>query len=761
MSREQRLQNRKKSIEQRRKEEYHKKRKDAPKKQTVIQARKREQARKRREKIKNDPQKNAEAKKREHERYLKRKSEGKLKPRAEMGKHQKRLIQRKNRAAVRRHRAKKKEECQVDQRSKEEDGGIAANQSKEDQETSQNIVSLNVGCDVIDQVVVIEKTPSLKVLQGKQIQKKNRAALRKQLKEALDAKDKLQKKVWRQQKKIQKLKPQELTPRSKVNKFLKGKKVDREVKRRLQFGEVLAAQIKENLKSTKSLCAKKTFCRIMTGPLIKRYKMQKHVSGFMAIHILKSLRKRKEDCEKAPKKSSVSNGQKVKEFFERGDVSAECPDSKGFVVKFGKNRMKKRKRYLLGTLSDLYQKYREEVDEPLSFTTFCRLKPFYVVHKQTKERNTCLCQLCENTDLLIKALNKAKLIEVTRALALTRTMCCENKTEDCLRRACTECASKIITFPDGNDELEIKYLQWKKISEERVIKTGETKTVQRTVLVPQKATVSALKQDIGRIQNKYLTHVFRDWHQFGTLKKVRQNLSENELYIVMDFSQNYVCKYAREVQSHFYGASKTELTLHTGVVYAEKEEDMQSFCTVSESSRHDPAAIVAHLIPILKKTITPKISRLNFQSDSPTTQYRNKSCFYLITQFLPEIFPQIETIYYNFSEAGHGKDVADAISGCTKSTLDAAVQNGRDANSLETVVAILKEKCQKIFVDTIGEAQIAEVHTKIPKKLDGFKGTMGTHQYSWKKEPSPCSLQFGELLHLQPRVGMLTLQARK
>ena len=63
----------------------------------------------------------------------------------------------------------------------------------------------------------------------------------------------------------------------------------------------------------------------------------------------------------------------------------------------------------------------------------------------------------------------------------------------------------------------------------------------------------------------------------------------------VDFSENFVCK----MHSEIFGASKKQLTLHTGVAHTgNKTAKSKTFCTVSEGLPHDPAGIRAHLIPV-------------------------------------------------------------------------------------------------------------------------------------------------------------------
>ena len=166
--------------------------------------------------------------------------------------------------------------------------------------------------------------------------------------------------------------------------------------------------------------------------------------------------------------------------------------------------------------------------------------------------------------------------------------------------------------------------------------------LKRTVKQQLQSTVQELKQELISESERFLAHKFREKHQYEVLKNKRENLKEGDVYIWQDFSENYTLKYGREVQSACYGASHQQVTLHTGVVYLEDQK--QSFCTAAKSMRKDPAASMAHITPVLKKFLKPGSTTVHFQSDSPTTQYRSKTMFYFIVNYLPLVFPQITNL---------------------------------------------------------------------------------------------------------------------
>ena len=127
--------------------------------------------------------------------------------------------------------------------------------------------------------------------------------------------------------------------------------------------------------------------------------------------------------------------------------------------------------------------------------------------------------------------------------------------------------------------------------------------------------------------NLFIAHEYRITHQNNSMKKLTQSLQSNELGLLIDFSENYSCKYETEVQSVHFGDSRVQCTLHTGMVYSSNFS--QGFATLSKSLRHDPSAIIVHIKKILDVYLiaNPKITKLHITSDGPTTQYRNKKCF--------------------------------------------------------------------------------------------------------------------------------------
>ncbi|KAK0072338.1 hypothetical protein PV326_000162, partial [Microctonus aethiopoides] len=111
-------------------------------------------------------------------------------------------------------------------------------------------------------------------------------------------------------------------------------------------------------------------------------------------------------------------------------------------------------------------------------------------------------------------------------------------------------------------------------------------------------------------------------------------------------------------------------------------------------------------------------------SDGPTTQYRNKKMFYLITQYLPQCYLQLENITYNFSEAGHGKSSADGIGGYIKKFADDQVKYGTDIPNFDSLLSILRECVKSVYIDCVTEEEISNIDAILPYSFKPFIGTM-------------------------------------
>ena len=247
-------------------------------------------------------------------------------------------------------------------------------------------------------------------------------------------------------------------------------------------------------------------------------------------------------------------------------------------------------------------------------------------------------------------------------------------------------------MPAFDKSAEVAWTQWKSIKEERTIK-DKVQQVSLTLKKEEKGTVRELVTGFNEQLKQFKKHQFNICHQYRHYRSLRQQMKDNECLIHIDFSENYVAKLASAISSAHYGASKHQITLHTGVYYLGPSGKPKPFCSLTDSLHHGPGAIWAHLDPVIDYIAAshPSVDTLHFYSDGPTTQYRQKGNFYKFTTVIYE--KGFIAATWNFSEAGHGKGAPDGIGATLKRTADQIVAHGTD---IPNAIA-LYEQLKKVF----------------------------------------------------------------
>lgn len=328
------------------------------------------------------------------------------------------------------------------------------------------------------------------------------------------------------------------------------------------------------------------------------------------------------------------------------------------------------------------------------------------------------------------------IIGINSLSGVAESLCCHTTLQACMYRTCAQCKPKTIINKESNLDFSttIFYYQWLRSAETRTIK-GKEVVVKLTSKQRVRCTIEKLVETFESEIPKILPHSYRVWHQLNFSKTLKETMTPNEVILVIDFSENYNLKYSKEIQSVHFGASKGQLSLHTGAFYyknTDKQISCKTFCSVSSCLRHDACAIWAHLQPVIKliKKCVVGAKILHVVSDGPTTQYRNKSNFFLFTHFCNEA--GFSNATWNFSESGHGKSIADGVGGVIKRTADKNVAQGHDVSCIDDFVQCLAGLKCEIFL--INENSIITVDKILEgKKLSSLPNTMKLHQLFWKK----------------------------
>jgi hypothetical protein len=164
--------------------------------------------------------------------------------------------------------------------------------------------------------------------------------------------------------------------------------------------------------------------------------------------------------------------------------------------------------------------------------------------------------------------------------------------------------------------------------------------------------------------------------------------------------------------------------LQTGHVWL--KDGSFSFGCISDDTNHMAEAawtgIQSLLIDLVHEN---KVSTINIISDSPVSQYRNKTIMYLMKTFAMEHDITLKWIYL---ESGHGKGVADAVGAALKRKFDDAVNFDPD-NSFENALDLLNavENSTDIKMFIYDKSDIDQLKKSLPK-LTTVKGTTTFHE---------------------------------
>ena len=118
------------------------------------------------------------------------------------------------------------------------------------------------------------------------------------------------------------------------------------------------------------------------------------------------------------------NSEKKKEaheFYLRDDVSRMTTGIKNTVTKA---QVKKQRRILLDTVKDIYGKFVAEKDYRLSYSFFCKQRPFWVCPPRPVDRLSCLCKTHENFKFIVDGLFALKLVASNNVDEITETVTC-------------------------------------------------------------------------------------------------------------------------------------------------------------------------------------------------------------------------------------------------------------------------------------------------------------------------------------------------
>lgn len=160
------------------------------------------------------------------------------------------------------------------------------------------------------------------------------------------------------------------------------------------------------------------------------------------------------------------------------------------------------------------------------------------------------------------------------------------------------------------------------------------------------------------------SHDFIAKEQSNFFKSQKENLNENEIIALMDFSENLAFEIQDAAQAYYY--AKILCTIHPICIYYKKNGELkqQSIIIIAESLSHNVQAVYlfqTKLVQYVKSVLGTK--KIIFFSDGAPSQYKNKKNFLNLCLFNNDFGIDAE---WNFFATSHGKSPCDALGGSFK-----------------------------------------------------------------------------------------------
>jgi len=211
-----------------------------------------------------------------------------------------------------------------------------------------------------------------------------------------------------------------------------------------------------------------------------------------------------------------------KELFNRDDVSRITTARKQTITR---NKVKMQKRFLVDTMRNLHRKFLSENNVRISYPSFCRLRPFSVVHPS----------LSENLSFLAEKLYQLKLIETSDLERLTKTVSCDTTRKDCMYGECENCKDKTVPLSSMYDSVkQVSYTQWG-TEEKAKMDDQEGPKVKISVKQIVEGTQEQLAEQFHTHLSKFKKHSFNIRQQYAYYRELRKSMATDECLIHIDF----------------------------------------------------------------------------------------------------------------------------------------------------------------------------------------------------------------------------------
>lgn len=234
----------------------------------------------------------------------------------------------------------------------------------------------------------------------------------------------------------------------------------------------------------------------------------------------------------------------------------------------------------------------------------------------------------------------------------------------CLERKCEIYSPKKVSnfLAITNTEDKMQWYCWKAIQV-----TAEDNTFKRvTSCVPKETSVGSFLKELEKDLQKYPGHIFRAKWQQNQVQTCIDNLEKNHVIMLMDFSEDYRCRFQNESQSAFF--DQRQVSVHPFMCYyrekVKNENEMlveHSIIAISNDPKHDAFAVKVYekkALELLNNEMG-QIDHIFKFSDGAACQYKGKNTFAHLSK-------DEKTVTHNYFETSHGKSPCDGLGAVVK-----------------------------------------------------------------------------------------------
>jgi len=145
--------------------------------------------------------------------------------------------------------------------------------------------------------------------------------------------------------------------------------------------------------------------------------------------------------------------------------------------------MKMQKCLLNDSLINIHRKFlAEHSHQKISYSLFCSLRPFWVVHLSLEDRETCQCKTHENLMFMSDRLYQLKILHTKSVEDLADGICCDPMSKLCAYGDCQDCKLNVPEVDKGFEQGEAtKCLQWKTVAEPLPNSSGQTVNITKKI----------------------------------------------------------------------------------------------------------------------------------------------------------------------------------------------------------------------------------------------------------------------------------------